>query len=211
MKISVSILSEKDNYKEAVKKLNETSSDYLHLDIMDGSFTSKSSFSVNESIDINSITNKSLDVHIMSNKLDNILDDYINLKPEFITIHSEIDNTLKYITKIKENGIKVGLAVNPETDINILNDYLDKIDLVLIMSVIPGMGGQKFMKEVIPKLQKIKEKQKKYNFIIEVDGGINGETINHVYNYVDIVVSGSYITNSDDYQESIDSLLNKIY
>lgn len=207
MKISVSILSEKDNYKEAVKKINETSCDYLHLDIMDGSFTSKSSFNIIESMDIGNTANKKLDIHIMSNKLDTILDDYINLKPEFITIHSEIDDIDKYIAKIKEKGIKVGLALNPETDIDILKPYLDKIDLVLIMSVVPGMGGQRFIKEVIFKLQKVNEMKKYHNFIIEVDGGINNETINYVKEYIDIVVSGSYITNSNNYQDKINILL----
>lgn len=207
MKISVSILSEKDNYKSAVLKLNETNSDYLHLDIMDGSFTEKSSFSFFESKDINDLSNKKLDVHIMSKNLDLILDDYISLNPEYITIHSEIENVEKYIDKIKENNIKVGIALNPETDINILNSYIQKIDLILVMSVVPGKGGQTFMKEIIPKLEKINELKKDYNFIIEVDGGINNETIDYVKNSVDIIVSGSYITNSEDYQENINKLL----
>ena len=207
MKISVSILSEKDNYKSAVSKLNETNSDYLHLDIMDGSFTEKSSFSFFESKDINDLSNKKLDVHIMSKNLDLILDDYISLNPEYITIHSEIENVEKYIDKIKENNIKVGIALNPETDINILNSYIQKIDLILVMSVVPGKGGQTFMKEIIPKLEKINKLKKDYNFIIEVDGGINNETVNYVKNSVDIIVSGSYITNSEDYQENINKLL----
>ena len=207
MKISVSILSEKDNYKSAVSKLNETNSDYLHLDIMDGSFTEKSSFSFFESKDINDLSNKKLDVHIMSKNLDLILDDYISLNPEYITIHSEIENVEKYIDKIKENNIKVGIALNPETDINILNSYIQKIGLILVMSVVPGKGGQTFMKEIIPKLEKINKLKKDYNFIIEVDGGINNETVNYVKNSVDIIVSGSYITNSEDYQENINKLL----
>ncbi len=207
MKISVSILSEKDNYKDSVNKLNKTSSNYLHLDIMDGSFTEKSSFDINEAKIINDISNKKLDVHIMSKRLDTILDDYINLKPEFITIHSEVGNIEKYIYKIKENNIKVGVALNPETDISILDPYLDKIDLVLIMSVVPGLGGQTFIKEVIPKLKEIKKIRNNYNFIIEVDGGINNETINFVKGYADIIVSGSYVTNSNNYQEKINVLL----
>lgn len=207
MKISVSILSEKDNYKSAVLKLNETNSDYLHLDIMDGSFTEKSSFSFFESKDINDLSDKKIDIHIMSNNLDLILDDYISLNPEYITIHSEIENVEKYIDKIKENNIKVGIALNPETDINILNSYIQKIDLILVMSVVPGKGGQTFMKEIIPKLEKINELKKDYNFIIEVDGGINNETVDYIKNYVDIIVSGSYITNSENYQENINELL----
>ena len=143
----------------------------------------------------------------MSKNLDLILDDYISLKPEYITIHSEIENVEKYIDKIKENNIKVGIALNPETDINILNSYIQKIDLILVMSVVPGKGGQTFMKEIIPKLEKINELKKDYNFIIEVDGGINNETVDYTKKYVDIIVSGSYVTNSNDYRDAINTLI----
>lgn len=206
MKISVSILSIKEKLYEKIKMLNNTSMDYLHLDIMDGSFTLNSSYSILESEKIKELTNKKLDVHIMSKNLDTIIDEYIMLKPYNITFHIENENVKEYINKIKENNIKVGLAINPETDIKLVLPYLNDIDRILIMSVNPGMGGQKFIMDSINKLIKLNEIKDKYNFEIEIDGGINSDTIKYVKDYVDIVVSGSYITNSDDYEKNISEL-----
>ena len=202
MKVAVSILSEKDNYKESIEKINKTDTDYLHLDIMDSSFTESSSFSLNESKEIKELCNKKIDVHIMSTNLS----EYININPYNITFHIENNDIEKYIDLIKEKNIKVGLAINPDTDLSTIYPYLDKIDRVLVMSVVPGKGGQKFMESVIPKLKYLKENKDKYNYEIGVDGGINSDTVNFVKDYVDIVVSGSFITNSNDYQESIDEL-----
>lgn len=206
MKVSVSILSIKEKLYEKIKMLNNTSMDYLHLDIMDGSFTLNSSYSILESEKIKELTNKKLDVHIMSKNLDTIIDEYIMLKPYNITFHIENENVKEYINKIKENNIKVGLAINPETDIKLVLPYLNDIDRILIMSVNPGMGGQKFIMDSINKLIKLNEIKDKYNFEIEIDGGINSDTIKYVKDYVDIVVSGSYITNSDDYEKNISEL-----
>lgn len=206
MKVAVSILSEKENYKEAINKLNMTDADFLHLDIMDGSFTESISFNIDESKKICSLSNKKLDVHIMSTNLDTIIDEYIILKPNNITFHIENKAIDKYIKKIKDSGIKVGLAINPDTNIDIILPYLDKIDIILVMSVVPGKGGQKFMKEIIPKLERLRKLQKDYSYEIEIDGGINDDTIFLVKDYVDIIVSGSYITNSINYQDSINNL-----
>lgn len=209
MKVSVSILSIKEKLYEKIKMLNNTSMDYLHLDIMDGSFTLNSSYSILESEKIKELTNKKLDVHIMSKNLDTIIDEYIMLKPYNITFHIENENVKEYINKIKENNIKVGLAINPETDIKLVLPYLNDIDRILIMSVNPGMGGQKFIIDSASKVIKLNEIKDKYNFEIEIDGGINSDTIKYVKDYVDIVVSGSYITNSDDYEKNISELRKK--
>ena len=142
----------------------------------------------------------------MSTNLDTIIDEYIILKPNNITFHIENKAIDKYIKKIKDSGIKVGLAINPDTNIDIILPYLDKIDIILVMSVVPGKGGQKFMKEIIPKLEKLRNLQKDYSYEIEIDGGINDDTIFLVKDYVDIIVSGSYITNSINYQDSINNL-----
>lgn len=206
MKVAVSILSEKDNYKESIEKINKTDADYLHLDVMDSSFTESSSFSLNEAKEIKELCNKKIDVHIMSTKLREIIGEYIGINPYNITFHIENNDIEKYIDLIKEKNIKVGLAVNPDTNLSTIYPYLDKIDRVLIMSVVPGKGGQKFMESVIPNLKYLKENKYKYNYEIEVDGGINSDTINFVSDYADIVVSGSFITNSNDYQENIDKL-----
>ncbi len=206
MKVSVSILKEINNYKNAIKKVDNSVCDYLHLDIMDSTFTTDSSFTVDDFKDIKSLTNKKIDVHLMSTNLDKLIDDFESINPSFITIHVEVPNIIRYINKIKNKKIKVGLAINPDTDIEKLYPYLELIDLVLVMSVNPGKGGQSFMTSTICKMQELKEIQPNYNFLIEVDGGINDKTIDYVRDYADIVVSGSYITDSDNYDENIYSI-----
>lgn len=208
MKLSVSILSVKDNYNLWLDKLSKTDVEYLHLDVMDSTFTKYSSFNIKESKEIRNLWNKKLDVHIMSTDLDNILEEYIKLKPEIISIHYEAVKDLnKYIKLIKDNNIKVGIAINPETSINRICGYLNDIDQILVMSVTPGLGGQKFKKEVINKLKLLKELQKDYKFDIELDGGVNNDIVNKVNNYVDMVVCGNYITKDDNYIEKINSIL----
>lgn len=204
MKVSISILKEKENLKEVIEKVNKSKCDYLHIDVMDNTFTNSSSFDINSFNDIS--INKKIDVHIMSDNIDKLVDDFSRLNPEFITFHVEIGSTLEYINKIKNKGIKVGIAVNPNTDIEKVYPYLEMVDLILIMSVNPGKGGQKFMPEVICKMQELKEIQPDYKFLIEVDGGINNETIKYISNYVDISVCGSYITDSKDYDGKIQKL-----
>lgn len=206
MQISVSILKEKDNYIKAIKKVDNSICDFLHLDIMDSTFTAKSSFDIVDFKNIEELTNKKLDIHLMSINLDKLIDEYSSIDPEFITFHVEAGDTLKYINKIKGKNIKVGLALNPDTDIEKIYPYLDLVDLILVMSVTPGMGGQEFMTSTICKMQELKELKPNYNYLIEVDGGINDKTISYVKDYVDIVVSGSYITDSDNYDKRIEHL-----
>ena len=200
MKISVSVLKEKDNLEEVIGKLQSTSCDYIHLDIMDSTFTETSSFSLEE---INNIqTSKKYDIHVMSTNLEYQIKKAIELKPEYITFHVEATKEVnKYIDVIKNSGIKVGLAFNPNTSIWKIRKYLKNIDLVLVMSVFPGKGGQKFIPSVLKKIKKLKKM--KNNYMISIDGGINNETIEFVKEYIDIVVSGSYITDSDNYENKI--------
>ena len=203
MKVSVSILKEKNNKEEVINRLLNTSADYIHLDIMDGTFTENPSFDLN---DFN-IVNKKYDIHIMSTNLDEQIDKAIKLNPEYISFHYEATKDVdKYINLIKQNNIKVGLAISPNTRLYKIKKYLNKIDMLLILSVIPGLGGQTYINKVTKKI--IKANKLKKDFIISVDGGINDETIKNIKNYVDIVVSGSYITDSDDYESKIMSLKN---
>ena len=203
MKISVSILKEKDRLKEVISKLQNTSADFIHIDIMDSTFTKTSSFSLEELNDIKS--NKKYDIHIMSTNLDSQINLAIKLKPEFITFHVESTKDVKkYIDLIKSNNIKVGIAINPKTSLWRLRKYFDLVDMILVMSVEPGMGGQRFIPSVIKKVKKIKHK--KPNLILSIDGGINLETIKFVRNYIDMAVAGSYVTDSDDYESRIVSL-----
>lgn len=206
MKISASILSIKDNIKENISKLTKTDIDYIHLDIMDGKFVSNITYSIDE---VKEIINydKKLDVHLMVEDIKKYVDDFKCLNPEFITFHYETNyDIMSLISYIKSLNIKVGISIKPETDVRVLDKYLSFIDLVLVMSVTPGAGGQKFMESSIDKIKYLKDK--KGNYLISVDGGINDETIKLVDS--DIVVAGSFITNGD-YEENIKKLKESIY
>ena len=207
MKISVSILKEKDNIKEAIEKINLTDADYIHIDVQDNTYTSNVSFPVDSLIDINEYTNKKLDIHFMCLEPESLIEEYSKLNPEYITFHAEaVSNIYKYIQLIKNKGIKVGIAINPETDVNKIIEYLPYIDLVLVMSVTPGLGGQSFLDNTTYKMEELHNLKDRYNFIVSADGGINDKTINLIKDYVDMVVSGSFITDSNNYQDKIDLL-----
>ncbi len=209
VKISTSILSIKDNLIENIEKLNKTNTDYIHYDIMDGKFVPNTSFSFDEITNINNHVTKPLDIHLMVSDPKSYIDFFKNFNPEFITIHYEIDNLLENIKLIKENNIKVGVSIKPNTNIEVLYEILDKIDLVLIMSVEPGRGGQKFIYNSLDKIKTLRKyiNDNKLNTVIEVDGGINDITSKECINSgVDILVSGSFITNNVNYQKQIDFL-----
>ena len=206
MEISVSLLKE-SNMNEAMEKLNKTNASYFHLDVMDGNFVSNTSYSILQIKNMIKKCNKKIDAHFMVNNPLYYLDELKEEKIEYFTFHVELDNVESIINKIKSYNFKVGLAIKPNTDINVLNKYLDKIDLILVMSVEPGYGGQKFLPSTISRLNDIKSLIGNRNIKLAVDGGINDDTIK-LLNDVDIVVVGSYITNNSDYQEQIDILLN---
>ena len=207
MKISASFLSIKDNLKENISRLTKTDIDYLHLDIMDGSFV------LNKTWDIEQIKgiinyNKPLDIHLMVDDVYKYIDQFQVLNPIYITFHYEINyDIMKVIEYIRQYGIKVGLSIKPETDVEKILPYLPYVDLVLVMSVDPGAGGQTFIASTIDKIKKLKEI--KGDFLIEVDGGINGDTIKLIKD-VDVIVVGSYITNGN-YEERIKNIKEKIY
>ena len=208
MKIAVSFLKSKYNLIETIDKINNTDVEFIHVDIMDGDFVPNKSFTYEDVNNVLRTTNKKLDIHLMvTNPIDYIIK-FKNLKPEYITIHSEIDKNLDdLISLIKSYGIKVAIAINPKTSTKYIEKYLSIVDNVLIMSVEPGMGGQKFMNSVLYKIDVLDKlrKENNYNYLISIDGGINDDTIKYVKN-VDYVVSGSYICMSDDYQKQINSL-----
>lgn len=197
--ISVSLLSMRENLLENINKLNKESIDYIHLDMMDGIFVSNKSFTYDEVKLIVENINKPLDVHLMVKDIDDYIKDYIQYNTEYITIHYEAMKDLNPIRKIKSHGIKCGISIKPDTNVEVLFDLLDKIDLVLIMSVEPGKGGQKFMPESLSKIEAIKKeiKNKNLDVKVEVDGGINRDTAKLALdNGADILVIGSAI-NSD--------------
>ena len=208
MKISVSFL-QIQNDKEKIEELNNLS-DYMHYDIMDGNFTCNQTLDF-ETLKQNTINiTKPKDVHLMVTDIYNYIDMYSTLNPEFITFHLEINDTDKIIEYIKDKNIKIGISINPDTDVTKLIPYLEKIDLVLVMSVIPGEGGQTFI-DISDKINYLDSyrKENNLNYLIEVDGGINKDTINKI-SKADIIVVGSYITSSDDYNNKTKELRNYI-
>ena len=204
MEISLSILS-CNSIEDAINKVNNTNTDYLHLDVMDGMFVPNTSYSIEEIKYIISNSNKKIDAHFMVNDPIKYLNELKEYNLEYFTIHVELDNVKYLINKVKENKYKVGLSIKPNTDIKVLKEYLDNIDLILVMSVEPGMGGQTFINSTVDRISEIKNLIGNRNIKIAVDGGINNNTIKLINN-ADIAVVGSYITNSTNYQEKIDIL-----
>lgn len=205
MKVSVSVLSAYDRLINAIKKVNESSADFLHIDVMDGRFVPDEKFPIEVVKDIISISKKPLDVHLMVDEED-LIKRYALLKPDYLTFHVEVIKDYELIDHVKSLGIKVGLAINPETKIEKLIPYIDYIDLVLFMSVNPGLGGQVFKEEVIDKIKRLKEMAPK-DLIISIDGGVNDKTVNLCkYAGCDMAVAGSYVTNSENYNERIGKL-----
>lgn len=206
MEISVSVLSAR-NKLDAIKLLNDSNCDYIHIDVMDGKFVSNKMFMMNDISNFNKMSTKKLDVHLMVSDPNSYIDYLGKLDMvEFITIHYEIDRDISFIlNKIKGYGKKCGLAINPETDVDVLSSYAYILDMVLVMSVCPGMGGQKFIDSTYDKIYKIRSRYK--DICISVDGGVNDS------NYLSIkdsgasmIVVGSYVTGSDSYNKRIDSL-----
>ena len=204
MEISVSILNSNDRVMD-VKKLNNTNCDYIHIDVMDGEFVNPTEFSYEEVIDIIKVCNKKIDVHLMCKEPIKYIEKLVNYNVSNITFHVEVDEDLfDIIDLIKKYNIGVGMSIKPNTSVDKLDKYLNKINLVLVMSVEPGYGGQKFIPNSVERLKAIKKINK--NILTEVDGGINNETITYIKDYTDIIVSGSYIINNSNYNEAIINL-----
>jgi len=211
MKIAASYLSIKENIKENIDKLTNCNIDYLHVDVMDGIFVENTTKDFNELEKVIN-NNKPLDVHLMVEDVPKYIEQYKNLKPEFITFHYEINyDVMSLVMYLKNNNIKAGISIKPGTKVEALIPYLPFVDLVLVMTVEPGKGGQKFIEESIDKIKKLIELKDRnnYDFLIEVDGGINNDTIKKV-SMVDIAVIGSYITNGN-YEERIKNIKEKLY
>ena len=194
MKVSVSVLNLKE--KNKLKEIENCHPDFIHIDVMDNKFVDNFSYPIEEVKDI--VDDFNYDVHLMVNDVKKYVDDFKTINPKSITFHVELDNTLELINYIKKQNIKVGLALNPKTDIKLIYPYLNLVDLVLVMSVEPGKGGQEFIMSSLDKINNLYEYRKKYNlnYEISVDGGVNDKTIKYL-NLCDIVVSGSFVTNGD--------------
>ena len=206
MKIATSILNA-ENRIACIKELNNTTTDYIHIDVMDNKFVPNYQLPVTEVNELSKYTNIPFDIHLMVEDPKTFIDNLMIKNTQCITIHLEIDKDIDgLISYIKSLGIEVGIAIKPNTDIDLIDKYINQIDKVLIMSVEPGFGGQAFLDSSINRIKAIRNKRK--GIIIEVDGGINDMTINKIKGLIDIAVVGSYITKSDDYQKAINNLKN---
>ena len=216
IQISPSILSaDFSQLGNEIKRLEDAGADLIHVDVMDGHFVPNLTIGPPVIASLKKHSSIIFDVHLMISPVHKYIEAYSKAGADIITIHPEATDDLKSsINKIKELNKKVGVSLNPKTQINVILDYLDQIDLVLIMSVNPGFGGQKFMPEVLDKIKELKkiQKQKNIDFDIEIDGGINFENSKiAIAAGANILVSGTTIfkSNNGDIKKNIELLKSK--
>ena len=213
IQISPSILSaDFSNLEKDIKKLETGGADMIHVDVMDGHFVPNITIGPPVIKALRNKTSLPFDVHLMISPVHKYIKDFANAGADIITIHPEATpNLQESIDEIRSFKKKVGISLNPDTKIDIVEDYLDKVDLILIMSVYPGFGGQKFISDVLEKIKSLKnlKDKKKLNFDIEVDGGINFSNFKSVIDAgANVLVSGTTIfkENNGDIKKNIDFL-----
>jgi ribulose-phosphate 3-epimerase len=220
--VSVSVLTvDVEEAAHTFYDIETARTDYFHIDVMDGDFVGNNNLEQMKdyATTISHISNIPIDVHLMVSKVEEIADDYIDLSPDRISFHIEAmkdengkidsDRVMNFIEDLKDNGIKVGIAINPDTSIEDIKPYLSYIHQVVVMTVVPGKGGQELIPETLEKIKNLKEylENENIDIDIEADGGINEKTAESVRETkADILVSGSYIINSENRREAVSTI-----
>tara|TARA_Y100000817_G_scaffold179175_1_gene139976 strand:+ start:1008 stop:1664 length:657 start_codon:yes stop_codon:yes gene_type:complete len=213
VKIAPSILAaDLLDIKNEVINVDDAGAEFIHIDVMDGHFVPNLSFGYNMVKTLRPITKKILDVHLMISPVEPFIKEFINAGSDIISFHPEADkNTKEIISTIKKSNCKVGIAVHPNIKIEEIKEFLNDVDLVIIMTVIPGFGGQKFLEDQVQKISELKEIRKNINanYEIEIDGGINYQTSKICIDKgADILVAGSYVYGApkEEYKDKINSI-----
>ena len=210
--ISPSILGGSfSNMQDTIKLIDQSKAEYIHFDVMDGDFVPNLTFGPQFISNVRQYSKKTFDVHLMINRVGKFLDDYIKAGSDIITFHLEIEENInELISKIKINNIKCGIAIKPATPWEDLKPYLNDIDQIIIMTVEPGFGGQKFMDDQLLKINQLRKyiSDNKLHVDLEVDGGVNYETGKKcVAAGANILVAGSFLFN----QENLTEATNQLY
>tara|TARA_B100000900_G_scaffold27206_1_gene21073 strand:+ start:1566 stop:2219 length:654 start_codon:yes stop_codon:yes gene_type:complete len=209
--ISPSLLSaDFSKLEEQIKLVENLGINRLHIDVMDGHFVPNFTFGPFILKAIRKLTNSHLETHLMMSHPDKYIDQFVEAGADTLIIHTESSQNIKHdLIKIKDQGIKCGLAIKPKTSINVLKEYLDIIDYILIMSVEPGFGGQSFIQKTLKKMEDVVKMKGNKNIKIGVDGGVNVSTINSVYKTgIDITIVGSGLYKAKNIQSRYNELLN---
>ncbi len=208
-KIAPSILSaDFANLKNEIMAVADSGADYIHVDVMDGHFVPNITIGPVVVSSLKKISPLPLDVHLMIENPEKYIEPFAKAGADIITVHIEAtDSPKELLQQIKKLGVKAGITLRPGTAISAIEPFLDYVDLVLVMTVEPGFGGQSFMKCQVEKINKLAQLRGQRTYLIEVDGGINPETA-QLCSKADILVAGSYIYKHNSYKEAIDSLKN---
>ncbi|MDS0524936.1 ribulose-phosphate 3-epimerase [Clostridium sp. SHJSY1] len=213
--ISPSILSaDFSKLGEDVETLGKVGADWIHIDVMDGQFVPNITLGAPIVKALRNKTDKVFDVHLMINEPSRFIEDFVDAGADIITVHYEADKHIdRTIQLIKSKGIKVGIALNPGTPVHLIKDLISSIDMVLIMSVNPGFGGQKFIPYSLDKIREVNELKHKYNkdLLIQIDGGVSEGNIKEIVEAgVTVAVAGSAVFKNNEVEKNIEGLRNRL-